>query len=81
MSEDLGRFNALPAGEAAALLLPCCDSRAWARRMAEGRPFQGVADLQETSDRIWRSLDGARLAGSLRRASADRREGEPLVRG
>jgi len=58
MSEDLGRFNTLPTDEAAALLLPCCGSRAWARRMAEGRPFQSVADLQETSDRIWRSLDG-----------------------
>jgi len=58
MSEDLGRFNALPAGEAAALLSPCCGSRAWARRMAEGRPFQGLADLQEKSDRIWQSLDG-----------------------
>jgi len=59
MSEDLGRFNALPADEAAALLSPCCGSRAWARRMAEERPFQGLADLQETSDRIWWSLDGA----------------------
>jgi OHCU decarboxylase len=58
MSEDLGRFNALPVDEAAALLLPCCGSRAWARQMAEGRPFQGIADLRETSDRIWRSLDG-----------------------
>jgi OHCU decarboxylase len=58
MSEDLGRFNALPSDEAAALLLPCCGSRAWAWRMAAGRPFQGLADLQEESDRIWRSLDG-----------------------
>jgi len=58
MSEDLRRFNALPAGEAAARLLPCCGSRAWARRMAEGRPFQGLADLQKESDRIWWSLGG-----------------------
>jgi OHCU decarboxylase len=58
MSQDLAHFNALPVDEAAALLLPCCGSRAWARRMAEGRPFQSVADLQEKSDRIWRSLDG-----------------------
>jgi OHCU decarboxylase len=58
MSEDLGRFNRLSLDEAAALLLPCCGSRAWALRMAEGRPFQSVTDLQETSHRIWRSLDG-----------------------
>jgi OHCU decarboxylase len=58
MSEDLDRFNALPVGEAEALLLPCCGSRAWARRMVEGRPFQDVDDLQEKSDRIWLDLDG-----------------------
>jgi OHCU decarboxylase len=56
MNED---FDRLPVNEAAARLLPCCGSRAWARRMAEGRPFQDIADLQEKSDRIWRSLDGA----------------------
>ena len=80
MSEDLGRFNSLSPDEAAALLLPCCGSRAWARRMAEGRPFQGDrrssgkirSDLAEP----WRRG----LAGGLRRASADRGEGEPLVR-
>jgi OHCU decarboxylase len=58
MSQDLDRFNALPADEAAALLLPCCGSRAWARRMAGSRPFQGIAELRETSDRIWWSLGG-----------------------
>ena len=61
MSEDLDRFNtfnALPVDEAAARLLPCCGSRAWARRMAESRPFQSLADLREKSDRIWRSLGG-----------------------
>ncbi|MEA2599366.1 MAG: allantoicase [Acidobacteriota bacterium] len=60
MSEDLdlNRFNALPAGEAAARLLPCCGSRAWANRMAESRPFQSLADLQEKSDQIWWSLGG-----------------------
>jgi OHCU decarboxylase len=58
VSEDLDRFNALPAGEAAARLLPCCGSRAWANRMAESRPFQSLADLQEKSDRIWQSLGG-----------------------
>jgi OHCU decarboxylase len=58
MSESLDSFNALPVDEAAARLLPCCGSRAWARRMAASRPFHGIADLEEKSDRIWRSLDG-----------------------
>jgi allantoicase len=52
----LDRLNALPPGEAEAALLACCGSRAWARRMAESRPFQGLDDLRETSDRIWWSL-------------------------
>ena len=58
MSEALDRFNTLPIQEAAEWLLPCCGSRAWARRMAESRPFQGVAGLREGSDRIWRGLAG-----------------------
>ncbi len=58
MSEDLARFNALPSGEAAARLLPCCGSRAWAERMAGSRPFHSLVDLQEQSGRIWWSLSG-----------------------
>ncbi|HEX3555671.1 MAG TPA: 2-oxo-4-hydroxy-4-carboxy-5-ureidoimidazoline decarboxylase [Thermoanaerobaculia bacterium] len=59
MSEDLERFNALPLDEAEELLLPCCGSRAWARRLAESRPFRGLHELREKSDRIWLGLDGA----------------------
>ena len=58
MSLDLDRFNALPATEAAEALLACCGSRAWARRMAESRPFQDLESLQKKSDAIWRSLGG-----------------------
>ncbi|HSS50371.1 MAG TPA: 2-oxo-4-hydroxy-4-carboxy-5-ureidoimidazoline decarboxylase [Thermoanaerobaculia bacterium] len=58
MSVDLDFFNSLPSGEAAEALLPCCGSRAWARRMAESRPFRDLAELREKSDAIWRSLGG-----------------------
>jgi len=58
MSLDLTRFNSLPAGEAAETLLACCGSRAWARRMAESRPFEDLAGVQKKSDAIWRSLGG-----------------------
>lgn len=58
MSMDLDRFNALPADEAAEALLPCCGSRAWARWMAESRPFEDLAGVQKKSDAIWRSLGG-----------------------
>jgi OHCU decarboxylase len=56
MIEDLGNFNARPADEAEAMFLACCFSFPWARRMAASRPFQGIADLRETADRIWWSL-------------------------
>jgi allantoicase len=52
----LDRLSAMSAGEVEAELLACCGSRAWARRMAEGRPFQSAADLKQKSDQIWRSL-------------------------
>ncbi len=58
MSVDLARFNALPDDEAAELLLACCGSRAWARRMAERRPFRDLAELREKSDAVWRGLTG-----------------------
>jgi OHCU decarboxylase len=51
-------FNALPNDEAAETLLTCCGSHAWARRMAESRPFEDLAGVQKKSDAIWRSLDG-----------------------
>ena len=56
MSEALDRLNALPAGEAAAFLQPCCGSRVWARRMAESRPFENPITLREAADRVWWSL-------------------------
>jgi OHCU decarboxylase len=58
MSLDLDRFNDLPAGEAAETLLACCGSTAWARRMAESRPFEDLTAIQKKSDAIWRSLGG-----------------------
>jgi allantoicase len=53
----LERLNAMPAAEAAALLRPCCGSRAWLRRLVENRPFRDLGDLLEASDRIWWSLE------------------------
>lgn len=56
MSRILFRWNLLPLDEAAGEILPCCGSHAWARKMASGRPFEDVAVLLETSDRIFRGL-------------------------
>jgi 2-oxo-4-hydroxy-4-carboxy-5-ureidoimidazoline decarboxylase len=41
---------------AAAEILPCCGSLAWAREMARRRPFQDSAALADASDEIWRNL-------------------------
>ena len=56
MSEDLSRLNTLPVDAAEEMLLPCCCSRAWSRRVVERRPFKDLADLKDKSDEIWRSL-------------------------
>jgi OHCU decarboxylase len=55
---NIDRFNVLPAGGAEEALLACCGSRAWARRMAESRPFEDLAGVRKESDAIWRSLGG-----------------------
>jgi OHCU decarboxylase len=49
-------WNDLPPEEAEAAFLACCGSRAWARRMAEGRPYAEGEALLEAADRIWWSL-------------------------
>ncbi len=49
-------MNDLPAAEADAALLACCGSRAWARRMIEGRPYADAEALLEEADRTWWSL-------------------------
>jgi allantoicase len=52
----MDRLNALSPEATEAELLVCCGSRAWARRMAESRPFHDLQGMRETSDRIWGSL-------------------------
>jgi OHCU decarboxylase len=50
-------LNSLSAAEAENEFLKCCGSTRWARRMAEERPFESVAKLAETAERIWWSLE------------------------
>ena len=50
------QWNALDAASAAREILPCCGSRAWAQGLAAERPFAGVQQLLEASDRMWASL-------------------------
>lgn len=55
----LKRLNALPAEQAVAELLTCCGSREWARQMADRRPFSDTAELLNTADGVWWSLNRA----------------------
>ncbi len=55
----LARWNTLPAVTAAAEILSCCGSRNWANSVVAERPFQDLAALLSTSDRIWRELSEA----------------------
>jgi len=52
----LENWNALDSESAAATILPCNGSRAWAEQMAALRPFAAPFDLTCTADIIWRSL-------------------------
>ena len=52
----LDHFNQLPPAEAAAAILPCNGSQAWAEGMAALRPFDTPFDLTCTADRVWNSL-------------------------
>jgi len=62
----LAELNALPDGEAAALLLGCCAAPGWARQVAAGRPYATVADLLAAADAAW----AAREPGDLDAAMA-----------
>ena len=54
----LEQLNRLRETDAAAELLSCCGSTAWARRMAAARPFESAEEAADAADRIWRSLSG-----------------------
>ncbi|MGC2401641.1 MAG: 2-oxo-4-hydroxy-4-carboxy-5-ureidoimidazoline decarboxylase [Acidobacteriaceae bacterium] len=52
----LARWNTLPQEEAAAEVISCCGSRAWAQKLAAMRPFAGEDDLFVAAERCWQSL-------------------------
>ena len=55
-NDVLGRWNLLPADEAATAILPCCGSKGWARRVAARRPLADEEGLLVASNETWRSL-------------------------
>ena len=56
MNEKLERWNNLSAEQAAAEILPCCGSKAWARGVASRRPLVQERALLTASDETWNGL-------------------------
>ena len=56
MSGVLGRWNALPAEEAAAEILPCCGSKTWANQVVAQRPIVDEAALLAACDLACKAL-------------------------
>ncbi len=54
---SIQHLNAVPPEQAEAELLTCCGSRKWARQVAAQRPFADTAELLDTADAVWWSLD------------------------
>jgi OHCU decarboxylase len=52
----LERLNAMPPEEAEAILLACCGSSEWARRMAARRPFASPGAALDWAERVWKGL-------------------------
>jgi 2-oxo-4-hydroxy-4-carboxy-5-ureidoimidazoline decarboxylase len=52
----LARWNTLPAEDAAAEVLSCCGSTAWAGQFAANRPYADEPGLFAAADRCWQSL-------------------------
>jgi 2-oxo-4-hydroxy-4-carboxy-5-ureidoimidazoline decarboxylase len=59
LNQVLARWNALPSEEAAAEILSCCGSRAWAATLAARRPFANQQSLFEAADDCWQNLPEA----------------------
>jgi 2-oxo-4-hydroxy-4-carboxy-5-ureidoimidazoline decarboxylase len=56
MNDVLARWNGLNAGQAAEEILPCCESRAWAYKMAAQRPIADEIALLGACDAACRGL-------------------------
>ena len=52
----LAEWNGMSAEDAAAAVLPCCGSEAWARGLAGRRPFASFEELSKASDEVWLAL-------------------------
>ncbi len=59
MNSVLAHWHALPGDKAAAEVLSCCGSRAWAAKLADMRPFADEQSLFAAADLCWQHLPEA----------------------
>ena len=62
----LEEFNRLPRYRAEEELVKCCGSRAWARAMAQRRPFASSDRLAQAASEIWWELDSTEWLEAFR---------------
>ena len=53
----LDQLNRLSEADAAAAFTQCCACARWVERMEIGRPYEGLSEMLEISDRIWEECD------------------------
>jgi len=54
--DGIASFNALPSQEAETRLYACFAHRAWAARVAAGRPYDNLAELMVATESAWSQL-------------------------
>ncbi len=61
----VAEFDAAPAADAAAELMPCCASRRWISGLVSGRPYARLDRLTAASDALLARLDWPELESAL----------------
>ncbi len=61
----VAEFDAAPAADAAAELVPCCASRRWVVRVVHGRPYRTLDRLVDASDAALATLDWSDLTEAV----------------
>jgi 2-oxo-4-hydroxy-4-carboxy-5-ureidoimidazoline decarboxylase len=61
----LAWLNALPHDEAVQAMLGCCAAPGWARRVAQGRPYQEAGELISAANAAWDSREPGELEAAM----------------
>jgi 2-oxo-4-hydroxy-4-carboxy-5-ureidoimidazoline decarboxylase len=61
----VAEFDAAPAADAAAELMPCCASKRWIAGLVSGRPYARLDRLTAASDALLARLDWSELESAL----------------